>query len=83
MRLDVIYTVVDEGYDVSVFRSAKAAAAWVAGNGLCLDNDSEAPVEASEADIIRALRKDGLVRLFPVDGGDWRYRMEKHNKVLA
>lgn len=77
----MVYTIVDEGYDVSVFRSAKAAAAWVMGNGLCLDNDVAAPVEADEATIVRALRKDGVVRLFPTEGGDWRYRIEKHNKV--
>lgn len=77
----MIYTVVDGCYDVSVFRSAKAAAAWVAGNGLCLDNDVSDPVEADEETIIRALRKNGVVRLFPTEGGDWRYRIEKHNKV--
>ena len=83
MEPALIYTVVDDSYEVSVFRSAKAAAAWVANNGLCLDNDTAEPVEASEADVIRALRKDGLVRLFPADGGDWRYRIEKHTRVLA
>lgn len=82
MEIALIYTVVDEGYDVSVFRSAQAVAARVANQGLCLDNEIDDPVEATEADIIRALRRDGRVRLFPVAGGDWCFRIEKHSKVF-
>lgn len=72
---------IDEGYDVKVFRSAKAVAAFVVRSDLCLDNEVDDPVAASEADIIRKINKEKITRLFPIEGGDWQYRIEKHNKA--
>lgn len=77
----MIYTVVDEGYEVRVFGSAKSAAASVAGKGLCLDKRVDNPTQSSEAEIARALRDGNLVRLYPVDGGDWQYRIQRHNRA--
>lgn len=73
----MIYTLVNDGYEVSLFRSAKAVAKRIVGSTLCLDNEVEAPTPASEADIISALRKNSVVRLFPVSGGATGYIASK------
>lgn len=82
----MIYTVVDEGYDVIVYRTAGAVAKSLGDTGLCLESadDSDGdPLEASAADILKAIRKESVVRLFPVEGGDWKCRIEKHDKALS
>ncbi len=76
----LFYTVVHEGYDVEIYRTLKGVAASLGGSELCLENadysDNE-PIEASSADIARVLRKESSVRLYPLDGGDWKYRIDK------
>ncbi|WP_152495191.1 hypothetical protein [Dickeya sp. NCPPB 3274] len=75
-----LYTVVDDGYDVDVYRSLKAVCAAMA-NQYCLepaDDSDEEPRPASVRDIARAIKADPIVRLYPIEGGDWTYRIQKH-----
>jgi len=76
-----IYTVVDEGYDIDVYRTQKAVCEAMARQNLyivdigCDDDDSP----ATAADIAKALRKDGVVRLAEEPGDrDWKFRVEKN-----
>lgn len=76
-----LYTVVTEGYDVTVYRSRNAVYEDMASNGLCLkvDGDDE-PTPAKAKQIAPALSSDCVVRLWPEDGSDWTPRIERHNK---
>jgi hypothetical protein len=78
-----VYTVVEEDYSVSVYRTAKSVCEAHA-NTYCLENtdfiDGEAKL-ATASDIAKLLRNES-VRLYPIDGGDWCYKIEKQPKIL-
>ncbi|WP_157650724.1 hypothetical protein [Burkholderia ubonensis] len=75
------YTVVDEGYDVSLFRSAQKVAARYSREELALAPNSE--TVASASDIKKALKAEPIVRLYALDANDWTYRIEVHESTLA
>lgn len=76
-----LYTVVDEGYCVDVYRTQKAVAESLASEGLTLREDDEAAAPATENEIVAALRKDGVVRLYEIGQRDWKYRIEKQSRI--
>lgn len=39
------------------------------------------PVIATAKDIAKVLRSEGEVRLYPVDGGDWEYKIVKQTHI--
>lgn len=70
-----IYTVVDEGYDVDVFRTFEALWARYENADTFLDDYLERPLTKSA---LRAeLRKSGEARLYEVEG-DWKYKVVAH-----
>lgn len=79
-----LYTVVEEDYGVTIYRTAKAVSEDHA-NQYCLKNADEVDGEvkaATAADIAKELRKEGVVRLYPLDGGDWSCKIEKQARIL-
>lgn len=78
------YTVVSEAYDVTVYRTRKAMCADMARVGLRLETDiRDEPTAATASQIAQAVRVDSVVRLYPLEGGDWTYRIERHNQVQS
>lgn len=79
-----LYTVIHEDYSVDVYRTQKAVCAAFVLDPFCLENsdhiDGE-PVIATAKDIAKALRSEGEVRLYPVDGGDWEYKIVKQTHI--
>lgn len=75
-----IYTMVHEGYDVDVYRTQKGALSAAAELELCLENASFSEVEQRPAtlhEISKLLKAAGEVKLYPLDGGDWKYKLTK------
>jgi hypothetical protein len=71
-----IYTVVDDSYDVDVFKTFKALCDRYYGSDWFLDDDRERPCTNSS---LRAeLRKFGEARIYDSEGGDWRYKAVIH-----
>lgn len=80
----LFYTVVHEGYDVEIYRTLRGVTAALGNSELCLEDANyaeEEPVEATANDIARALRKYSSVRLYPLNGGDWKYRIDKQDYI--
>ena len=79
-----VYTVVEEDYSATVYRSAKSVCEAHA-NSYCLENanfiDGDA-IPATGDDIAKTLRKEGEVRLYPLDGGDWRCKIQKQPRIF-
>lgn len=79
-----IYTVVDEGYEVNVFRSLKAVCEARANDSLFVvpedEFDHEAPqVPATSLAISKALRAHGEVKLSEDGDRDWTYKITCHS----
>jgi hypothetical protein len=78
-----IYTVVDEGYCVDLYRSLKAVTEAMAEAKLYFDDIDESEIEGTELatakQSAKVLRKESIVRLVEEPGDrDWKYRIEKH-----
>jgi hypothetical protein len=73
------YTIVDDGYNVDLYRTRKAAIAAVVGNDFALAADAEDP--ASDTDIAKAVRAEPIVRLYKLGERDWAYRIERHARA--
>ncbi|EJL92671.1 hypothetical protein PMI16_00823 [Herbaspirillum sp. CF444] len=78
-----MYTVVDEGYNVDLYRSMKAVTEAMADAKLYFDDIEEEIAAAEPATakqiIAKALRKEPIVRLVEEPGDrDGKYRIEKH-----
>lgn len=79
-----LYCVVDDGYDVEVYRTLKAVCDAMASSNLYVvpedEFDYEAPqVPATAAAINKAMRAQGEVRLSDDGGRDWKYKITRHN----
>lgn|GEM_PF-5447711 len=79
-----LYSVVDEGYEVEVYRTLKAACAAAADSSLFVvpedEFDGEAPqVPATATAIKKAVRAKGEVRLSDDGGRDRKYKITRHN----
>jgi len=79
-----LYSVVDEGYEVEVYRTLKAACAAAADSSLFVvpeeEFDDEAPqVPATATAIKKVVRAKGGVRLSDDGGRDWKYKITRHN----
>ena len=77
-----LYTVVEEDYSVTVYRTAKSVCDAHANN-YCFEDTRYADSDlepATASDIANRLRKEGVVRLYPLDGGDWHYKIDKQSK---
>jgi len=73
------YTIVDDGYNVDLYRTRKAAIAAVVGNDFALKADAEEP--ASDTDIAKAVRTRPTVRLYKLGERAWAYRIERHARA--
>lgn len=70
-----IYTVVDEGYEVDVFRTFEALWARYENADTYLDDYCQRPMTKSS---LRAeLRKNGEARLYEEEN-DWKYKVVVH-----
>ena len=77
-----LYTVVEEDYSVTVYRTAKSVCDAYANN-YCFEDTRYADSDlepATASDIAKQLRKESEVRLYPLGGGDWSYKIAKHSK---
>jgi len=73
------YTIVDDGYNVDLYRTRKAAIAAVVGNDFALKADAEEA--ASDTDIEKAVRTRPTVRLYRLGERAWAYRIERHARA--
>ena len=74
-----IYSMTHEGYDVALYRTLNGVCKHAVATELCLDNcTDDEPQPCTEAEIRKALKQDQRVYLYPLEGGDWKYRIEKH-----
>ncbi|KRW83771.1 hypothetical protein [Marinobacter sp. P4B1] len=79
-----IYTTVDDGYQVDVFRTQKAVAERANSSGsYIVPHDEFADdaewVPATKSSIVQALRKYSEVRLVEEEGcRDWTLKINKH-----
>jgi len=72
-----IFTVVNDGYSVTIFRSLKGLKAWVSmQDSLFLDDEHTIP--ATPVTIKTELAGRGMARLYPAHNFDWKYKIEKH-----
>jgi len=79
-----LYTVVGEAFEVTVYRTLKSVSESLAAENMCLANqdfNEGETVVASASDIATALRKNWSVCLYPQNGGDWQFKIEKHARV--
>lgn len=79
-----LYSIVDEGYEVDVFRTLKEACEAKADDGLYVvpedEFDDEAPkVPATVAAIRKAMRSQREVKLSEDGDRDWKYKITRHN----
>ncbi|HBO2102339.1 hypothetical protein [Pseudomonas aeruginosa] len=79
-----LYSAVDEGYEVEVYRTLKAACEAHADARLFVVPEDEFDDEASEvpataAAIRKALRAQGEVRISDDCGRDWKYKITRHD----
>jgi hypothetical protein len=76
----MLYTVVNEGYDVMVFRNVKAVFRWVSGDEFGLGKEAETPVTLDA--LKKHLRGRELAYIYEMGESDWKYKIETHKKVL-
>jgi hypothetical protein len=68
---------VHEGYDVTLYRTLAGVCKDAVATEFCVDDcrdDGSTPCTAAE--IRKALKQDNIVRLYPLKGGDWKYRIQ-------
>jgi hypothetical protein len=75
----VIYSVVDDAYDVYVFRSLQFLVAWLASERLyagplAQEGDATLPAPAFK----QLVEKQNIVRLYEAGQRDWRYKVRLH-----
>ena len=75
-----MYTVVDGGYCVDLYRTRKAVSGAFGGEELCFDRD-EPEALASPNLIANKLATDRIVWLYEPGANDWKYRIEKHDRA--
>jgi hypothetical protein len=70
---------VHEGYDVCLYQTLAGVCREAVATELCLDNSTEdEPQPCTVAEVCKALKQEGSVSLYPLKGGDWKYRIQKH-----
>lgn len=79
-----LYSAVDEGYDVEVYRTLKAVCEARADSSMFLvpedEFDDEAPqIPATASAIKKALRAHGEVKLSEDGDRDWKCKITRHN----
>ncbi|AQH05757.1 hypothetical protein A9R05_42840 (plasmid) [Burkholderia sp. KK1] len=80
----VYYSVVDEGYDVTIYRSAVAVARFLVSEGVQrLSRNEIAPnsERQSESQITRNLRESDLVHAYAANVSEWKYKVKRHTRV--
>jgi hypothetical protein len=74
-----IYSMVHEGYDVTLYRTLAGVCKDAVATEFCVDDcRDEGSQPCTAAEIRKALKQDNIVRLYPLKGGDWKYRIQKH-----
>lgn len=79
-----IYTSVNEGYEIKIYRSQKAMAEDVADSVSYIVPDDEFAdgavwLPATKQNLLRAIRQFNDVRIVEEEGGrDWSLKIEKH-----
>lgn len=76
----VYYTVVDEGYDVVIYRSAIAVARLLVSENAGHLARNEATAD-SENQIAGKLRENDLVYAYEANASDWKYKVKKHTRM--
>lgn len=74
-----IYSMVHEGYDVALYRTLAGVCKDAAATELCMDNcREEGSQPCTEAEVRKLLQRGENVKLYPLEGGDWKYMIQKH-----
>jgi hypothetical protein len=77
-----LYTVVSEGYDVSVYGTLAAVVNAIAHDGYVLSGNADGDaVPATPEEIASELKKERVIRLYEPGKNDWVFRVEKHRKA--
>jgi hypothetical protein len=75
-----LFTIVDDGYNVDVYRSAKSLVDFIVSNRLSLDEDGVPPATAKAAR--DAVKKTSYVLyLYEEGSSSWTYRVEKQSRT--
>ncbi len=75
-----VFTVVDDGYDVSVYFTLHDLCKAVADDSLFIvPVDESEPVPATGAEIRKAFRTRNVVELSEDGDRDWKFKMVRHN----
>jgi hypothetical protein len=75
-----LFTIVNDGYDVDVYRSAKSVVDFIVSNRLSLDEDCEQPATTRAAR--EAVKKNEYVLYLYEEGfRGWKYRIEKQSRT--
>ena len=76
-----LFTIVDDGYDVDVYKSVKSVVEFITGNELRLSEDSERAATDKEAR--NAVKNcEYVLYLYAEDFNGWKYRVERQNRVF-
>lgn len=79
------YSTVNDGYDVTIHKSAKAAFRWVDGDDYRIEIRTEEGYEKvplTKTAFMKELRERGEVRIYDEErfGGDWIYKVQKQER---
>lgn len=73
-----LFTVIDEGYEVSMYRTTAAVLKAVAHDGFVLEADTESDAKPATEKEIKAALKAGTVRLYEPGARDWKIKVQVH-----
>lgn len=73
-----LFTVIDEGYEVSVCRTVAALLKAVAHDGFVLEADTESDAKPATEKEIKAALKKGDIRLYEPGARDWKIKVQSH-----
>lgn len=71
----MLYTIVDESYDVYVCRSFKKVYNWVHDDRICTVDD----MNFSKKNLRSRLQTNTVVYIYTDDNTDWKYKIERHS----
>jgi hypothetical protein len=76
-----LFTIVNDGYDVDVYKSIKSVVDFIVSSGLSLDEGCEQPATAKAARA--AVKKNEYVLYLYEEGfNGWKYRVEKQSRTF-
>lgn len=72
-----IYTVVDEGYDVTIYRSLKKLVQFLCDENVCAVGEDGAYLTTWDA-LQFEVETCRIARFYAPDAREWKYRAERH-----